>query len=369
MERKAVVKMQAAWRGYTIRAGRGTAAAKHDAAVVLQKSWRGYWEFTAFVLLRHGIVQTQALIRGNQDRDWLNFQHECASVIQSGVRSYIVKNMLKEQKSATLAVNAVATGIRMKNAACMIQLCWRSYRQTVNEKKAAIVIERFFIFVKEEVDKEMARIELSKKEKRHKKKRRRKEKEDKLLERVWLNTVRIESDKKKGVAEKKRNVSASTKNKEVSNRNGMALKERKGEKAEAHHVRGSSDAFPPASTIHADDDSDVSGITSPSVFTRDTTSMLPAPSRFKNLSRKELRDDLSLEEAWIDTEVHEAKEKLRSEKIYIAKYGLDQSGRSMMVSRHNNFTMLPPDKQRGSNQKSMHHYTSHNKTIERGSSS
>jgi len=336
MEQEASTRLQAAWRGHAVRAS-DSAAAKRDAAVILQKSWRGYWEYTSFVLLRHGVIEAQALVRGHQERDWLTFQHDCASVVQSSARSYIVKKRAKEERYAILAVNAAATGTRMKIAACKIQRCWRHCSRTEQEKNAALVIERFFISVKEEVDREMARIELSQKEKRQKRRRKKNEHEDKLLERVWLNTVH-ESDDRKGSIDKTRNRSASKKNEE-------ARRERKVKKVEASNVERSSNAFPPTETIHADDNSEVSGITSPSVFAKET--ILPSPSRFKNLSRKELRDDLSLEEAWIDTEVHQAKQKLMSEKKYIKRHGLDRSGGSVMSSRHNS-TKLPPDERRGS---------------------
>eukprot|EP00543_Licmophora_paradoxa_P008522 CAMPEP_0202448764 /NCGR_PEP_ID=MMETSP1360-20130828/7556_1 /ASSEMBLY_ACC=CAM_ASM_000848 /TAXON_ID=515479 /ORGANISM="Licmophora paradoxa, Strain CCMP2313" /LENGTH=493 /DNA_ID=CAMNT_0049066473 /DNA_START=1006 /DNA_END=2487 /DNA_ORIENTATION=- len=61
-------------------------------------------------------------------------------------------------------------------------------------------------------------------------------------------------------------------------------------------------------TITADDDagSEVSGITAPTVFSRQ------APPRLKRMSKQEIDDDFSLEEAWIDTSINQAKQKKRT---------------------------------------------------------
>ena len=55
------------------------------------------------------------------------------------------------------------------------------------EKHAALVIERFFIYVKKEVEKEVAALKKKKKEKRRRRKM--KQSDDFILERAWLGVA------------------------------------------------------------------------------------------------------------------------------------------------------------------------------------
>jgi hypothetical protein len=258
----------------------------------------------------------------------------------------------------------------MKNGANRIQRSWRRYSQHKKEKEAALVIEKFFITVQEEVEREMARIEQSKKHKRHRKRQKKKEAEDKLLERVWLNTVNSED------GHRVRAASSNNENerKERLSKSGSLLchppgplqvKQNGSTEIRTNEGKSSRELLPPTETIHADDHSEVSGITSPTVFLKEP--LVSIPSRFKNLSRKELRDDLSLEEAWIDTEVHQAKEKMRSEKKYIKKYGLDRSGGHVVTSKRDATTNHRGESSVSASKKGSKH--SYPRPVRRGSSS
>ena len=57
------------------------------------------------------------------------------------------------------------------------------------EKKAALTIERFFVYVKDEVDREIRRREMKRLAKEKKRREQRRRSEENLLEKVWTNTV------------------------------------------------------------------------------------------------------------------------------------------------------------------------------------
>ena len=57
------------------------------------------------------------------------------------------------------------------------------------EKKAALVIERFFLMIKAEIELEILRCKKMKQAKRQRRHRKKREPDDKLLERAWPNTI------------------------------------------------------------------------------------------------------------------------------------------------------------------------------------
>lgn len=254
--------------------------------------------------MSHEVRRLQALCRGYRVRADLGAQRKSATTIQAVARRYFAINQAEQRRQAALALAAAVERMRSKNAAIRIQRAWRTCVIHQSENEAARIIQRFFIFVKKEVDRELARMAADEKKKKQKKERRRKkkEKDEKLLERVWLTTVDENEDERTRGSIKKTPTRRSSSKKKVA--------------PSTPDRNRSSDLPPPARlTIDADDHTEVSGITNVT---------FSSPSRFKNMSRQELKDDLSLEEAWIDTEVHQAKEKMRSERDYIKRHGLER---------------------------------------------
>jgi len=308
-ERDAAIMIQKTWRGfwqYSEYVIMSHEARERDAAIVIQKSWRGFWQYSDYVIMSHEVRRLQAFYRGYRVRADLSAQCESATTIQAVVRRYFAINEAEQRRQAALALAAAVERMRSKNAALTIQRAWRICVIRQSENEAARIIQRFFIFVKKEVDRELARMAADEKKKKQKKERRRKkkEKDEKLLERVWLTTVDENEDERTRGSIKKTPTRRSSSKKVAS----------------STPDRSRSDLPPPARlTIDADDHTEVSGI---------TNATFSSPSRFKNMSRQELKDDLSLEEAWIDAEVHQAKEKMRSERDYIKRHGLTPKRKS-----------------------------------------
>lgn len=308
----AAIRIQTAWRRYCAYTKVQNALLERDAAIMIQKNWRGFWQFSDFVIKSHEVKRIQAMYRGYQVRSELKLQHESATSIQSMSRRYIATKKVRQRRQAALAVTSAVEGMRERNASRKIQRAWRICVIRKSEDEAARIIQRFFIFVKKEVDRELARMESEKARKERKRERKRretKEDDDKFLERVWLTAV--DSQDKKTTP--KRKPSTRRTSKSVTPQKDVARTPDR-----------SRSGLPPRMTIDADDQTEVSGLTY-ATFSNSKAPLAQSPSRFKNMSRKELKDDLSLEEAWIDTEVQQAKEKMRSERDYIKRHGLERT--------------------------------------------
>ena len=303
-EHKAAVKIQSRWRGHNVRYQAYRKVRECDAATMIQKTWRGFWQYSEYIIMSHEVRRLQALCRGYRVRADLSVQRESATTIQAVARRYFATNQVEQRRQAALALATAVERMRSENAALKVQRAWRICVIRQSENEAARIIQRFFIFVKKEVDRELARMaaideKKKKQQKKERKRRTKKEKDEKLLERAWLTTVDENEDETTRGSIKKTPTRRSSSKKKV---------------ASSTPDRSRSDLPPPARlTIDADDHTEVSGI---------TNATFSSPSRFKNMSRQELKDDLSLEEAWIDTEVHQAKEKMRSERDYIKRHGL-----------------------------------------------
>lgn len=84
-------------------------------------------------------------------------------------------------------IAAASNSLRLRNAAKKLQRWWLDEMWLRREKEAALIIERFFIYVKREVEAEVLAIKKKKKEKR--KLRKMKQSDEWILERAWLNTM------------------------------------------------------------------------------------------------------------------------------------------------------------------------------------
>jgi hypothetical protein len=87
----------------------------------------------------------------------------------------------------SILIAAAANSLRMRKAARRLQFWWMDEMWKRTEKHAALVIERFFIYVKKEVEKEVAALKKKKKEKRRRRKI--KQSDDYILERAWLGVA------------------------------------------------------------------------------------------------------------------------------------------------------------------------------------
>jgi len=150
---------------------------KDLAAIAIQKSWRGFWGFSHFIIVKYEITRIQALMRGKIARDSFNLKLGCAILIQSVARRFLAQKVISARAAAKrvdrVVLASTAIELRERNSAKRIQFWWRIVMDYMKEKKAALVIERFFLYVKAEVDREIREME---KERIMKEKARRKQK-------------------------------------------------------------------------------------------------------------------------------------------------------------------------------------------------
>lgn len=172
-----------------IRTGRTEEQRRYDASTSIQKTWRGFWGFSHFIIVRYEITRLQALIRGKLARQSYNLKLGCAIIIQASARQYLAKKAVDSKITSNAVVASAAQELRERIASKRIQFWWRIVHEWIKEKKAALTIERFFIHVREEVDLEVIRCERKKITKQQQRRKKRRESEEQMLERVWLKTV------------------------------------------------------------------------------------------------------------------------------------------------------------------------------------
>ena len=273
----------------------------------------------------------------------------------------------------------------MRTSVLKIQRRWRDYLRWRREKSAVLIIERFFVTVKLEVDLEIQRREKDRKTKRSRRHRKNKEADDHLLERVWLNTMQKDGgvahgaigSLEIGVTESSRANFGSKKSKDTRQRNisqravtvngashhlgGQLGVKREDSTVRIIHKHNVSPNItmgnvrspggtvmqrerarvyqPPADLVDTSDDkSEISGLTIPTIWPITPTmgQATPLTSRFASLSRRELSDDLSLEEAFIDAEIQQVKHRMKADEKYIQRQGLSRKRLNTAPMKHGN---------------------------------
>jgi len=159
----------------------------NNAATRIQSAFRGFWHYSHFVILRYEVVRIQSIVRRNFAQRNFIMSLGCCIMIQTIARTYLARKQIFALKLERASRVTAAQKLREKRACKYVQFWWRVVLECRREKQAALVIERFFLMVKAEVDREIQRA----KERKQKMKRRRKKREsdDKMLERVWLNAM------------------------------------------------------------------------------------------------------------------------------------------------------------------------------------
>jgi hypothetical protein len=164
------------------------------AATRIQSAWRGFWQYSHYVILQYEVVRIQSVIRGKLCRNDFNLQLGCSIMIQAAVRRFLAMKRAQRLKVTEVWTGGQVQGIIDVQASRRIQFWWRVVLDCRREKKAALIIERFFLMIKREIESEIMRREKSKQEKRKRRHREKREDDDKLLERAWLNTVDSATD-------------------------------------------------------------------------------------------------------------------------------------------------------------------------------
>ena len=166
----------------------------NEAATLIQSAWRGFWQYSHYVILQYEVVRIQSVIRGKLFRNDFNLQLGCSIMIQAAVRRFLAMKKVHRLKVTEVWTGGQVQGIIDVQACRRIQFWWRVVLECRREKNAALIIERFFLMIKREIENEIVRREKSKLEKRKKRHREKREDDDKLLERAWLNTVDSATD-------------------------------------------------------------------------------------------------------------------------------------------------------------------------------
>lgn len=132
---------------------------KNAAATTIQKTWRGFWGFSHFVIVQYEITRVQALVRGKLARDRFNLKLGCAILIQAVSRRFLARKLASAKVTERATASARVLELRERNSAKHIQFWWRIVLDWMKEKRAALIIERFFMSVKAEVDRELNEME------------------------------------------------------------------------------------------------------------------------------------------------------------------------------------------------------------------
>ena len=389
-------KIQKTWRGFVDYSNYVVVQFEHHSATTIQKYWRGFWDYSHFVILQFEVVRIQTAYRGYIARKTFELRKEKIVTLQCFVRQILARKKFQLAKMINLFTRSRLIAFQTSVCCKRIQRWYRAFLQARKEKTAALVIERFFLLVKVEVDKEIKK----RKKKQQIQRRKKKEADDKFLERVWLNTVKEEEfsvaqepKRPEPVGIPKRTLTKVKQNPhqsmirnsssyiepsrhrydEYNDSNGYGRRpsstrsavSRRGNVGNAYdpafvgyerkqhgesrygpggvgahskrQISSNRGKYPPNSymspppTDHVampgDNNSEVSGITSPSVFySRGGAHHHHSPrgfSRYNSLSKKDMDDDYSLEEAWIDTEIHQVKERRKNDNQYMQRHGLN----------------------------------------------
>lgn len=332
---------------------------RDHAAMTIQKAWRGFWGFSHYIIVQYEVTRLQALIRGKLARNYYNLRLGCTIIIQATGRQYLAKKAIDRKVVSVALVAASAHELRERNAAKRIQFWWRIVLDWTKEKKAALTIERFFIHVRAEVDREIMNRERQKKAKKEKRRKRKEslntvdeDKADAFAYPTESGTVVSETsrsqsaprmrsssmgisipgrdghDQNQGFRHRASSPTMKLVMRHEDNRSRTSAIQRVDSTASSHMRPTDAVSMAPSEDV-----SEMSAITTPTVFasTPPKYSQRLRPSRS---GRTDVTDELSLEEAFHDlensqskdnrmaTEPSQSKDNRMTTNDYIKKYGL-----------------------------------------------
>jgi len=257
------------------------------AAIKLQSIWRTIMKVNNFLVICYEICRFQTIIRGRLER--VRFAKSIGSILilQVSIRSLWARRELQEKKIvAALLANAVDSF--MKRCSCKkIQFAWKTFCERRKERQAALVIERFFLFVQAEVEREILL-----QDKRRRKKMQRDD--DDLLERIWL----LEVTNNKMFADGLASIIS----------NGIRFRNRR---SPSSLLDRSTPRFPKSPHAYYGKPQNDEGRSSPGTVTRRS-----------HLSQRELNDDLTMEEAWLEIKLDVMKKSHIAKDEYLTRNGL-----------------------------------------------
>jgi len=279
----AATTIQKTWRMFYQHSSYCIYMHETKAATNIQSHWRGFWDYSHFVIMRYEACKIQAAFRGYQQRKFLEHQDSAAVVIQAAARTLLAKKMCHMERLFSTMVYAAQLSLSQKMAARKIQEAFRQHYQRLKERRAALIIERFFIWVRSEVEREIERREKEKMRKRAKQRTKKKKEDDHLLEDVYKS---VENTPGRGRTRSSK--SLNNKPKLAGNRLRNSLKESVNASQSERQLRR------PQLSVDLDDDSDISALTTP-------TATSPK-FRIKKKGYQGSNMDDELEGAWLEAE-------------------------------------------------------------------
>lgn len=211
-------------------------------------------------------------------------------------------------------------------SALMIQ-AWYPLAKRLRQKRrnrAAVVILRFFKMVKEEVDREIE-MELQRRKQRKQQRKRHHKKEDQILETAWEKTSRLGLDQPRRQRAHGEKMIQDTLD-EIQTRSKCNLyssSPRNLRQRGAPPMLALADALEDQSVAP----SSVGNAPAISPYNR------PSPSRVESFSQKDFEEDYTLEEAFLDAEIHSAKTRRKTEKRAKGKSSRRKSSSASVTSR------------------------------------
>jgi len=290
-----------------LRCRQKASVAESQASVKIQAAWRGFWKFSQFVIMQFQASKLQALTRGMQCRRICNLRLGSCIMIQAAARRHLAKHSVNAMIVSNIGVKAMAARLRETHACARIQFWWRVVLDCRKEKEAALVIERFFMMVKREVDREIARVERKRLAKRNRR-REKKEPEDKMLERAWLTTV-DENSEHTDMSYTSPSMRSSHSRKK-SSRKSKSLSHRSSSPTMGHIMR------------HETEDENSMTYSVDSSSSKSYRISTAATPRGESMSKSALADDLSLEEAYLDASTQHSRLRKSSADKYLKMYGV-----------------------------------------------
>ena len=338
----AAALVQRVYRGYRVRRVKPTftnylfkLSKTYRAAMAIQKTFRGYTTRFEYWHVLGSAIQIQRYVRGWSARVRDELEQESAVRIQTKFRVWNARETFVEFVGAVIVVQSMfrATMARkeLKQRQFIDMLCNQASKadaEKTNDNEASVndweviiarqrevdhaarKIQRFFLFVKAEVDREVQQEKKRRRKRKHKKHRKKDtslDREDDLLENIWRRTIDGPSDygdrrirrAEKAVARELRTSRSLTHQRPMK---GVDLNQKPSSRSRLPPEYRNSRRQTPTALLQTS-----------SMISRDDRHHIP-PSRLATLSRSEMDDDFDLEEAWIDAEINSARKRLQHKK-------------------------------------------------------
>ena len=306
-----------------------------DSVTLIQRACRGFICRQRYWYALGCTMQIQSWIRGRLVILSLRREAKARLSIQSTIRQFLARQEVSQRQFIYTLIQSAEHEKLKVVAAVKIQTRWRSYFLAKNREDAARAIQRFFLMVKLEVDR-MVFATKRRQEWRRRLKNRASQNDDALLEDAWRSALsnNIDSEQSlpisssgpylKGhqllndqqhltpihysVAESTKHLPGKLSGSRIDCNHGV-LRQVTTQNHRMPPKRLPADKPSSVVRLHEDDHSELSGLTA---STAANYLRIP-PSRVSKLSSAEIDEDMELEEAFIDAEICNAKERRISE--------------------------------------------------------